>query len=200
MKNYKCVIDTGDSPPIAVKKILYGPKETPIMRKAIAALEKVGQIRQIMDGPWVLHKEHVRHINNFVWRFCVNYIPLNSISQIIAYPIPRCDSAINEEFGLGILYWLFDAPMGYHQLAIALASQERLAFQCLDAIKWTYRVMPFGPTNGPVTFIQFIHDVDSQWKALAVKSGLVLMTILTLRSLSTASSPGQNLLRQHCCT
>jgi hypothetical protein len=34
--------------------------------------------------------------------------------------------------------------------------------------------MPFGPTNGPATFIQFIHDIGSQWKALAVKSGLVI--------------------------
>jgi hypothetical protein len=64
--------------------------------------------------------------------------------------------------------------MGYHQLAIALASQEKLAFQGPDAIKWTYRVMPFGPTNGPATFINFIHDIDSQWKALAEKSGLVV--------------------------
>ena len=88
VKNYECVIDTGDSLPIAVKKILYGPKETPIMRKAIAALEKVGQIRQITDGRWLFkallapkpHQEHVRHMDNFVWRFCVNYIPLNSIT------------------------------------------------------------------------------------------------------------------------
>jgi hypothetical protein len=29
VKNYECVIDTGDSPPIAIKKILYGPKENP---------------------------------------------------------------------------------------------------------------------------------------------------------------------------
>jgi hypothetical protein len=41
VKNYKYVIDTGDTPWIAVKKILYGPKETPIMRNAIAALAKV---------------------------------------------------------------------------------------------------------------------------------------------------------------
>jgi hypothetical protein len=34
--------------------------------------------------------------------------------------------------------------------------------------------MPFGPTNSPATFINFIHDVDSQWKALAAKSGLVI--------------------------
>jgi hypothetical protein len=32
VKNYKCIIDTGDAPPNAVKKIQYGPKETPIMR------------------------------------------------------------------------------------------------------------------------------------------------------------------------
>ena len=27
--------------------------------------------------------------------------------------------------------------------------------------------MPFGTTNGPSTFVNFIHDIDSQWKALA---------------------------------
>ncbi len=76
---------------------------------------------------------------------------------------------------MGVLYWLFDAPMGlYYQLAIALASQEKLAFQGPNAIKWTYPVMPFGPTNGPATFINFIHNVDSQWKVLAEKSGLVI--------------------------
>ncbi len=152
------------------------------MRKAIAALEKVGHIHQITDGRWLFkallapkpHQEHTRNIDNFVWCFCINYIPLNSVTQTIAYPIPQCDSAINEEFGMGALYWLFDAPMGYHQLSVAPASQEKLAFQGPDAIKWTYRVMPFGPTNGPATFINFIHDVDSQWKSLTAKSGLVI--------------------------
>ncbi len=180
VKNYECVIDTGDSAPIAVKRIMYGPKETPIMRKAIAALKKVGHIHQITEGRWLFkallapkpHQEHVQNIDDFVWHFCINYIPLNFVTRTIAYPIPRCDSAINEEFGMGVLYWLFDAPMGYHQLSVAPSSQEKLAFQGPDAIKWTYPVMPFGPTNGPATFINFIHNVDSQWKALAAKSGL----------------------------
>jgi hypothetical protein len=64
--------------------------------------------------------------------------------------------------------------MGYHQLAVALASQEKLAFQGPDAIKWVYTVMPFGPTNRPATFINFILDVNSQWKALAQQSCLVI--------------------------
>jgi hypothetical protein len=34
--------------------------------------------------------------------------------------------------------------------------------------------MPFGPSNGPVTFINFNHDGDSQWKAIAQQSGLLI--------------------------
>ena len=65
-------------------------------------------------------------------------------------------------------------PMGYHQLIVERASQEKLAFQGVDAIKWTYTVMPFGPTNGPATFINFIHDVDSIWKELAKSHGIII--------------------------
>jgi hypothetical protein len=95
VQNYECVIDTGNAPPIAVKKIQYGPRELPIMRKAIAALKKVGHIRQIHDGRWLFkavlapkpHQEHAENIGDFVWQFCVNYVPLNSVTRIIAYPI-----------------------------------------------------------------------------------------------------------------
>ncbi len=51
-------------------------------------------------------------------------------------------------------------------------TQEKLAFQGPDAIKWTYTVMPFGPTNGPATFITMIHDMDSIWKLLSTNSGI----------------------------
>jgi hypothetical protein len=152
------------------------------MQDAIAALEKVGHIQQIHDECWLFkallapnsHREHIQHFDKFIWRLCGNYIMLKSVTWIIAYPIPCCDSAINEKFGLAIFFWLWDAPMGYHQLAIALASQEKLTFQGPNTIKWTYMVMPFGPTNGPATFISFIHDVDSQWKAITQQKGRII--------------------------
>jgi hypothetical protein len=169
VKNYKCVIDTGSARPIAVKNILYGKLEIKYMQKCIAALAKVGHIWQITDGSWLFkallvpkpHQEHVKNIEDFVWRFCVNYIPLNGITRVIAYPIPRCNTAVFVEFSMGRFIWMFDAPMGYHQLAVAESSQEKLAFHGVDAIKWTYTVMPFGPTNGPATFVNFIYDIDS---------------------------------------
>jgi hypothetical protein len=55
---------------------------------------------------------------------------------------------------------------------MAAASQEKLAFQGVDAIKWTYTVMSFGPTNGPATFVNFIYNINSVWKALATSKGV----------------------------
>jgi hypothetical protein len=44
VKNYECVIDTGPTRLIAVKKILYGEQETVIMQRCILAFAKVGHI------------------------------------------------------------------------------------------------------------------------------------------------------------
>jgi hypothetical protein len=189
VRNYECVIDTGFARPIAVKKILYGKREMVIMRKCISALAKVRHIRQITHGSWLFkallapkpHQEHVKNIDDFVWQFCVNYIPLNGVTRVVAYPIPRCDTAVFTKFSMGRYVWMFDAPMGYHQLAVACASQEKLAFQGVDAIKWTYNVMPFGPTNGPATFVSFIYDIDSIWKKLASSRGVPIGDTMNMR-------------------
>jgi hypothetical protein len=64
--------------------------------------------------------------------------------------------------------------MGYHQLSVAKESHKKLAFQGPDAIEWTYTVMPFGPTNGPTTFIMIVHDVDSVWKQIVSSLGMTV--------------------------
>jgi hypothetical protein len=66
--------------------------------------------------------------------------------------------------------------MGYHQLLVSKESREKLAFQGPNAIKWTYNIMPFGPTNSPATFIMMIHDIDSVWKDIATSLGLTIGT------------------------
>jgi len=89
VKDYECVIDTGTVHPICDKKIQYGPCETPIMRKCIAALAKFGHIHQMHDGEWMCkalhapkpHQEHVSNIADFVWWFSINYIPLNRVTR-----------------------------------------------------------------------------------------------------------------------
>jgi hypothetical protein len=55
--------------------------------------------------------------------------------------------------------------------------------QAVDAIKWTYNVMPFGPKNGPATFISFMHDLDSVWKDFANSLGITIDSNTNTRSI-----------------
>jgi hypothetical protein len=127
IKDYSCIINTGKAKPIAVKKIHYGPCKIPIMEKCIAALEKLGHMRQIHNGEWLFkallapkpHQEGITNIRDFVWRFCVNYIPLNQVTHVIPYPIPRCDSVVFLAFGTASWFWMWEAPQGYHQIRAA---------------------------------------------------------------------------------
>ncbi len=211
VKDYSCVIDTGTARPIAVKKIHYGSREIPIMEKCIAALEKLGHIRQVHDGEWLFkallapkpHQEGITNISDFVWRFCVNYIPLNQVTRVIPYPIPRCDSAVFLAFGMAIWFWMWDAPQGYHQIRVAKDSQEKLVFAGPNATKWTYNVMPFGPVNGPSTFISFIHNMDGTWKDVARSLGITInedmnTTIIVDYIVSWARQADQALAYMEC--
>ena len=189
VKDYECEIDTGDAKPFACKDPTFGPREQPIIEKAISKLLALGHIKQIHDSEWLSkpllaakpHQENVTNINNFVWRFCVSYIRLNAHTRIIAMPIPHCDSAVGNAFGNSKFRWLMDAISGYNQIRVATSSQAKLAFAGPNCSKYTYLVMPFGPVNGRVIFIIFIYDLDSTWKSLAESRGLTIDETLTTR-------------------
>ena len=73
------------------------------------------------------HQEHVTDIDNYIWRFCVNYIRLNMITRPAEYPIPRCDDAVMYGFGEAIFFILLDAHSGYHQIRLSLLSMAKTA-------------------------------------------------------------------------
>ena len=70
------------------------------------------------------------------------------------YPIGRCDDAI-EDVGDGTQYVWFisvDSAQGYHQIRVRACDKDKLAFFAPDDEKYTWEVMPFGPTNAPTFF------------------------------------------------
>lgn len=181
VKDYVCHIDTGRHPPVAAKNPTYGPLETPKIEAAIASLVELGMVTQIFDGAWLSkallapkpHQEHVTDIADFIWRFCVNYIALNAITKTVAYPIPRCDDAVEISFGGSKWRWLMDCPQGFNQMPVHPLSQHKLAFAGPNGTKYTYLVMPFGIKNGPVSFIIMIHDLNHTWQSIAQSRGIV---------------------------
>ena len=76
------------------------------------------------------HQEHINAFEAFVWRICVSYRRLNAVTKPFQFPIPRCDDAITI-LGCGavtIYIISLDARQGYHQVAVRLSDQEKLAF------------------------------------------------------------------------
>ena len=98
---------------------------------------------------------------------------------------------------------MLDAPQGYHQIRVATSSQDKLAFAGPDATKWTYNVMPFGPVNGPSTFIAFIHDLNGTRQDLARSLSLIInddlnMTIIVDDIVSWSKTLIMALLYMEC--
>ncbi|MGH7974284.1 MAG: reverse transcriptase family protein, partial [bacterium] len=154
---FEFCIDTGSAQPVSIRQPKYGPHESKIIMTHIESLLHNGWIKECA-GPWssgiVLaakpHQEHITDINQFIWRMCVSYRKLNSVTKPFEFPIPRCAEAV-EDLGdaSGRIYFIsVDARQGFHQIRVRECDQEKLAFFGPDGKKYTFVVMPFGPMNG----------------------------------------------------
>ena len=80
----------GINRPVAAHKITYGPREAEVMNRHIAVLLDLGYIEMYAGSGWLskvllaptLHQESVYDIKEFKWRFCVNYIGLNEVTEV----------------------------------------------------------------------------------------------------------------------
>lgn len=177
IQGYKMVIDTGDTKPIAVPLPRYGMYEAPVMQKTIDRLLDFGHIRLDNKSPWGFritlapkpHQEDVKDIEEYIWRFCINYIQLNRVTRPSEYPIPRCDDAVMYGFGTATCFILLDAFSGYHQIRLSAASIDKTAFYAPFGRKYVWLVMPFGLRNAPAIFISMMHDFKALWTMLCEK-------------------------------
>ena len=120
---YEFAIDTGDATPVCCKKPHYGPHESKIINKHIRVLLGNAWITQCEGGwgsPIVLapkpHQEPIDDIDEFVWRICVSYRGLNTVTPRLSTQTGRCDAAIEDlDDSAGTLVFIcLDKSQGYH--------------------------------------------------------------------------------------
>ena len=113
------------------------------------------------------HQEGVTHIKDFFWRLCVSYRGLNAVTESFTFPIPRWAASI-QDFGDSndpLFFITLDTRQGYHQIAVWVCDQEKLAFFTPDGSKKTFVVILFGPKNAPSFYTTAMEDFQQEWDA-----------------------------------
>ena len=114
------------------------------------------------------HQEECIGIDDFIWRLCVSYRPLSSVTRNFELHIPRCAESI-EDFGdfSGRIYFIsLDARSGYHHICVRRQDQEKLAFFTLSGKKKIFNVMSFSPKNSPAFYTTMIQFLRADWTVL----------------------------------
>ena len=83
-------------------------------------------------------------------RFCINYRPLNAVTETDAYSFPNISEVI-DQLGVSRVFSLVDCRAGYWQIPMDPESQAKTAFWGPDGL-YEFLRMPFGLSTALVTY------------------------------------------------
>ena len=90
-------------------------------------------------------------------RLCIDYRQLNRVTVRNQYPLPRIDELFDQLQGSRV-YSKIDLRSRYHQLRVQDIDVPKTTFRTRYG-HYEFLVMPFGFTNAPTTFMDFMDRV-----------------------------------------
>ena len=124
------------------------PKEDAELQVQLKDLLARGHIKEVTSpfGSGILFVPKA----NGKLRMVVDYRPINKLTLVDKYPLPRIDEML-DQVGDACYFSKLDLHSGFHQIRVAPEHVERTAFRTKYGT-FAFQVMPFGLCNAPATF------------------------------------------------
>jgi len=152
---YEHTIPTGDNHPKKQRLRVYSPEQNAFIQEEVRKLKEAGIIR---DGSktWAANVVVVDKKNGKK-RLCIDYRPLNSITTVDSYPLPRIQETL-DSFDGAQWFSTIDLASGYWQMRVAEQDIEKTGFITQRGF-YEFCRMPFGLTNAPASFQRLMDKV-----------------------------------------
>lgn len=141
--------------PISMAPYRMAPLELTELKKQIDDLTSKQFIRPSVS-PWGAPVLLVKKKDG-TSRLCVDYRQLNKVTIKNKYPLPRIDDLMDQLRG-ATMFSKIDLRSGYHQIRVRKEDIPKTAFRTRYG-HYEYLVMPFGVTNAPAVFMDYMNRV-----------------------------------------